>query len=131
MKKILVVEDNPVNREMLRRCMLRAGYSVILAEDGEQGCQMAQRELPDLIIMDIALPTMDGLEATRVLKADARTEDIPIIVLTAYAENRQQAFDAGCDDYAVKPVAFRVLKQQMQELLDDSTTQSPAEYQVR
>jgi two-component system cell cycle response regulator DivK len=106
MPRILLVEDNDANRDMLTRRLVRRGYDVDGAADGQQGVTAAQRGAPDLILMDLSLPVMDGCEATRRLKADPATRRIPIIALTAHAmlSDRQRAFDAGCDDFDTKPV---------------------------
>jgi two-component system cell cycle response regulator DivK len=103
--KILLVEDNEMNRDMLSRRLQRRGYEVDLAVDGEQGVAMAQAVAPDLILMDMSLPVMDGWEATRRLKEDPATQHIPIIALTAHAMSgdREKALAAGCDDYDTKP----------------------------
>jgi CheY-like chemotaxis protein len=108
MPKILLVEDNEMNRDMLSRRLQRRGYEVVLAVDGPSGLEMAQTEAPDLVLMDMSLPTLDGWEATRRLKADAATQDIPVIALTAHAMSgdREKALEAGCDDYDTKPVEF-------------------------
>ena len=119
MPKILLVEDNEMNRDMLSRRLERRGYSVIMAYDGEQGLSMAYTEMPDLILMDISLPVMDGCEVTRRLKADKRTRHIPVIALTAHAlvTDRVKAINAGCDDYDTKPVDFGRLTQKIGNLL--------------
>jgi len=103
--KILLVEDNEMNRDMLSRRLQRRGYEVDLAVDGQQGVAMAQGAAPDLILMDMSLPVMDGWEATRRLKEDPATQHIPIIALTAHAMSgdREKALAAGCDDYDTKP----------------------------
>jgi two-component system cell cycle response regulator DivK len=103
--KILLVEDNEMNRDMLSRRLQRRGYEVDLAVDGEQGVAMAQAAAPDLILMDMSLPVIDGWEATRRLKDDPATQHIPIIALTAHAMSgdREKALAAGCDDYDTKP----------------------------
>jgi two-component system, cell cycle response regulator DivK len=108
MPKILLVEDNEMNRDMLSRRLQRRGYEVVLAVDGPSGLGMAQTEGPDLVLMDMSLPTLDGWEATRRLKADAATQHIPVIALTAHAMSgdREKALEAGCDDYDTKPVEF-------------------------
>ncbi len=108
MAKILLVEDNEMNRDMLSRRLQRKGYEVVLAVDGEQGINMATSARPDLILMDLSLPVIDGWEATRRIKSQAETTDIPIIALTAHAmeDDRRRALDAGCDDYDSKPVDF-------------------------
>ncbi|MGH9467183.1 MAG: response regulator [Terriglobales bacterium] len=111
MPTILLVEDNEMNRDMLSRRLGRRGFEVLHAATGEQALALAFRSAPDLILMDITLPEMDGWEATRRLKADAQTGHIPVIALTArvLSTDRQQAFDAGCDDYDTKPVDFQRL----------------------
>lgn len=111
MTTILLVEDNEMNRDMLSRRLIRRGYEVEIAEDGESGVRMALGTSPALILMDLSLPDIDGLEATRRLKADPRTSRIPIIVLTAHAMmgDRQQALEAGADDYDIKPVELERL----------------------
>src|SRR6201998_1916417 len=108
MAKILLVEDNEMNRDMLSRRLQRKGYDVVLAVDGGEGVAMAHSHTPDLILMDMSLPVLDGWEATRQLKAVADTAAIPIIALTADAMNgdREKALAAGCDDYDTKPVEF-------------------------
>jgi CheY-like chemotaxis protein len=120
MTTILLVEDNEMNRDMLSRRLIRRGYEVQIAEDGESGIRMALGSLPDLILMDLSLPDIDGLEATRRLKADARTSRIPIIVLTAHAMmgDRQQALAAGGDDYDIKPVELERLVGKISALLE-------------
>ena len=120
MTTILLVEDNEMNRDMLSRRLMRRGYEVQIAEDGESGVRMALDSLPDLILMDLSLPDIDGLEATRRLKADARTSRIPIIVLTAHAMmgDRQQALAAGGDDYDIKPVELERLVGKIRVLLE-------------
>lgn len=119
MSKILLVEDNEMNRDMLSRRLVRKGYEVIVAVDGREGVDVARAEAPDLILMDMSLPVMDGWEASRTLKADATTRTIPIIALTAHAlsEDRQSALDAGCDDYDTKPVDLKRLLGKMEALL--------------
>lgn len=108
MKTILLIEDNEMNRDMLSRRLSRRGYNVLLAEDGAAGLRMARSMHPRLILMDVSLPDIDGLEVTRRLKAAAETQHIPIIVLTAHAMtgDREQAMAAGGDDYDIKPVEF-------------------------
>jgi CheY-like chemotaxis protein len=119
MPKILLVEDNEMNRDMLSRRLERKGYLVVTAQDGKQGYLLARSETPDLVLMDISLPTMDGWEVTRLLKADESTRHIPIIVLTAHAlvGDREKAFAAGCDDYDTKPVEFARLSEKIENLL--------------
>ena len=120
MTTILLVEDNEMNRDMLSRRLIRRGYEVILAEDGESGVRMAQEREPTLILMDLSLPDIDGLEATRRLKEDPRTRRIPVIVLTAHAMmgDRQQALAAGADDYDIKPVELERLVGKILALLE-------------
>jgi CheY-like chemotaxis protein len=120
MTTILLVEDNEMNRDMLSRRLIRRGYEVRIAEDGESGVRMALGGLPDLILMDLSLPDIDGLEATRRLKEDPRTSHIPIIVLTAHAMlgDRQQALAAGGDDYDIKPVELERLDGKIRALLE-------------
>ena len=106
MAKILLVEDNEMNRDMLSRRLARHGYEVVMAIDGEQGVAMAKSEQPDLILMDLTLPGIDGWEATRRIRQDPATAPIPIIGLTAHAMDgaRERAIEAGCSDYDVKPI---------------------------
>jgi len=108
MPTILVVEDNEMNRDMLCRRLSRKGYSVLVAQDGVEGLSVARAEFPDLIIMDLSLPRVDGWEASRRLKADAATSAIPIIALTAHAmsTDKDKALAAGCDDFDTKPIDF-------------------------
>ncbi|MEM9775900.1 MAG: response regulator [Chloroflexota bacterium] len=108
MTTILLVEDNEMNRDMLSRRLRRKGFELLNAADGISGIEVARAEMPDLILMDISLPVMDGLQATRQLKADDNTSAIPIIALTAHAMSgdREKCLAAGCDDYATKPVEF-------------------------
>ena len=119
MPKILLVEDNEMNRDMLSRRLQRKGYTVVTAHDGEQGLLLARSEMPDLILMDISLPLMGGLEVTRLLKGDEATRQIPIIALTAHAlvTDRDKAFEAGCDDYDTKPVEFGRLSEKIENLI--------------
>lgn len=106
MSKILLVEDNETNRDMLSRRLMRKGYEVVIAVDGESGLALAETESPDLILMDMSLPILDGWEASRRLKARPTTQHIPVIALTAHAmsSDREKALEAGCDDYDTKPV---------------------------
>jgi two-component system cell cycle response regulator DivK len=108
MNSILLVEDNEMNRDMLSRRLARKGYQVITAEDGKQGVDLAMRVHPDLILMDMSLPVLDGWEATRILKRSPETKDIPIIALTAHAMagDEEEAYQAGCDDFDTKPVVM-------------------------
>lgn len=120
MTKILLVEDNETNRDMLSRRLARKGYEVILAADGLEGMRMAQGQAPDLILMDMSLPLLDGWEATRQLKADPSTQATPIIALTAHAMSgdREKALEAGCDEYETKPVEFQRLLTKIEALLN-------------
>ena len=106
MPKILLVEDNEMNRDMLSRRLARRGYEVVIAIDGQQGVELAHSLAPDLILMDMSLPVIDGWEATRRIKAAEATKKIPVIALTAHAMagDREQALAAGCDDYDTKPI---------------------------
>ena len=116
---ILLVEDNEMNRDMLSRRLERAGYRVIVAVDGPRGIAAARAEAPDLVLMDMSLPEIDGWEATRHLKQDPATRDIPVIALTAHAmvSDRDRALEAGCDDYDTKPVDFARLLRKMTSIL--------------
>ena len=111
MLKILIVEDNEMNRDMLSRRLERKGFEVVMAEDGAKGVDMSKSENPNLILMDLSLPIMDGWEATSIIKADGSTKDIPIIVLTAHAMagDREKALEAGADEYDTKPIDFKRL----------------------
>ena len=104
--KILLVEDNEMNRDMLSRRLERKGFAILLAVDGQSGVETAQQHAPDLILMDMSLPVLDGWEATRQIKADEQTRSTPVIALTAHAmsSDRERALEAGCDDYDTKPV---------------------------
>ena len=117
--KILLIEDNEMNRDMLSSQLEKIGYSVITAIDGSQGHSMAILESPELILMDIGLPDMDGWEVTRLLKSNESTRNIPIIALTAHAlvTDRAKAFEVGCDDYDTKPVEFARLHAKIESLL--------------
>ncbi|MEM7250216.1 MAG: response regulator [Pseudomonadota bacterium] len=119
MAKILIVEDNEMNRDMLSRRLARKGFEVTMAEDGERGVQMATDQIPDLILMDMSLPIVDGWEATRRIKSAPTTQGIPVIALTAHAmaEDRDKALAAGCDDYDTKPVELPRLLEKIQNLL--------------
>lgn len=124
MAKILLVEDNEMNRDMLSRRLERKGYQVITAVDGQQSLDMARAEIPDLILMDMSLPVMDGWTATRQLKAGESTRHIPIISLTAHAMSgdREKALEAGADDYDTKPVEMPRLLEKIETLLARRTT---------
>ena len=119
MTTILIIEDNELNRDMLSRRLARKGYEVLLAVDGETGLAMAASEKPDLILMDMSLPVIDGWEATRVLKSDDRLRTIPVIALTAHAmaTDRDKALAAGCDDYDTKPIELPRLLAKIDALL--------------
>ena len=119
MAKILLVEDNEMNRDMLSRRLQRQGYDVSIAVNGKEALGKVSEVSPDLILMDLSLPEMDGWEATRRLKADSSTKQIPIIVLTAHAlkTDREGAFEAGCDDYDVKPIDFQRLLKKIEAIL--------------
>jgi len=123
MPKILLVEDNETNRDMLSRRLERRGYQVAIALDGEQGVSMAGLEPPDLILMDMSLPVLDGWEAARLLKAAPETRAIPIIALTAHAMvgDREKAIESGCDDYDTKPVEFQRLLEKIETILAKGT----------
>ncbi len=119
MSKVLLVEDNEMNRDMLSRRLERKGFDVIYAQDGSIAVDLAGSERPALILMDMSLPVMDGWEATRRIKADPETKNIPIIALTAHAMagDREKAIDAGCEDYDTKPVDFSRLLGKIELLL--------------
>jgi len=121
MTNILMVEDNELNRDMLSRRLQRKAFNVVCALDGESGVEMAKSDLPDLILMDTSLPGIDGLDATRQLKADDATSSIPIIILTAHAMagDRDRALESGADAYASKPVKFAELLEQISSLLNN------------
>lgn len=118
MTSILLVEDNEMNRDMLGRRLERKGYEVIMATDGKEGVEIAAHNQPDLILMDMSLPVMDGWEATRLIKAHMQTGHIPIIALTAHAMSgdREKALDAGCDDYDTKPINIDRLMEKISRL---------------
>jgi CheY-like chemotaxis protein len=119
MPLILIVEDNPLDADMLARRLARKGYSVAVADNGETAIAMARRDRPDLIIMDMGLPVIDGWEATRRLKTSPDTAAIPVVALTAHAmtEDRQKSLDAGCDGFEPKPLEFERLIACMDQLL--------------
>jgi two-component system, cell cycle response regulator DivK len=122
MAKILIVEDNEMNLDMLSRRLERRGYEVLIATDGATGVSMAKNDKPDLILMDMSLPVMDGWEATRQIKADEHIKAIPVIALTAHAiaGDREKALAAGCDEYESKPVKFPRLLAKIQEFLGET-----------
>jgi len=120
MAKILLVEDQEMNRDMLSRRLKKRGYDVLLAVDGAEGLDKARSDHPDLILMDMSLPVIDGWEATRTLKADEATRSIPVVALTAHAmtTDRERALEAGCDAYETKPVELKRLIDVMEKLLN-------------
>ena len=122
MAKILLVEDNEMNRDMLSRRLERKGYQIVMAVDGGAGVEMASSEKPDLILMDMSLPVLNGWEATRQIKANPETKAIPVIALTAHAmaTDREKALEAGCEDYDTKPIELPRLLEKMETLLRKS-----------
>ena len=122
MTKILLVEDNEMNRDMLTRRLERKGFEVVIAIDGKAGIDMASSSNPDIILMDLSLPVIDGWEAARQIKADSATQSIPIIALTAHAMagDEQKALAAGCDDYDTKPIDLKRLLGKIKNLLDSA-----------
>ena len=121
MAKILIVEDNELNRDMLSRRLMRKGFEIVMAEDGQKGVEMSVSENPDLILMDLSLPVMDGWEATSTIKNSDETKEIPIIVLTAHtmAGDREKALNAGADEYDTKPIEFKRLLGKIKDFLND------------
>ena len=119
MSNILLVEDNPLNRDMLTKRLQRKGFDVTLAENGQIAVEKTNAEKPDLILMDLSLPVMDGWQATQIIKGDEATKDIPIIVLTAHAmpEDRKKALAIGANEYDTKPINFKGLLQKINDLL--------------
>jgi two-component system, cell cycle response regulator DivK len=119
MAKILVVEDNDINRDMMVRRLQRRGYTMVAAADGQQGIDMTRSENPDLVLMDMSLPVVDGWEATRQIKSDRSLNHIPVVGLTAHAMmgDREKALKAGCNDYATKPVEFEKLVELINRLI--------------
>jgi two-component system cell cycle response regulator DivK len=119
MPKILIVEDNEMNRDMLSRRLERRGFAIVMAVDGQQGVDMARSEKPDLILMDMSLPVMDGWTATQTIKGDAELAKIPVIALTAHAMagDREKAMGAGCDDYDTKPIELPRLLEKIGKFL--------------
>jgi two-component system cell cycle response regulator DivK len=119
MAKVLLVEDNEMNRDMLSRRLIRRGFEVVFAVNGKQGVDLARSEKPDIILMDMSLPIMDGWEATRCVKSDDATRSMPVIGLTAHAMSgdREKAIEAGCDDYDTKPVELDRLIGKIERLL--------------
>ena len=122
MSKILLVEDNAMNRDMLTRRLERKGYEVVIAVDGQAGIDMASSSNPDIILMDLSLPVVDGWDATRKIKADPSTQSIPVIALTAHAMagDEQKALEAGCDDYDTKPIELPRLLGKIENLLSSA-----------
>lgn len=120
MAKLLLVEDNEMNRDMLSRRLERRGHTIVIAVDGQQGVDLARTETPDLILLDMSLPVIDGWEAARRIKSQAESKDIPVIALTAHAMagDKEKALQAGCDDYDTKPVELPRLLGKIQALLD-------------
>lgn len=118
--RLLLVEDNEMNRDMISRRLMRRGFEVCFAEDGEQGIAQARQEKPDLILMDMSLPVMDGWEATRRLKSQPETQQIPVVGLSAHAMqgDREKALASGCDDYDTKPVDIARLTEKIGALLE-------------
>jgi two-component system cell cycle response regulator DivK len=119
MARILLVEDNEMNRDMLSRRLTKRGHDVVIGVDGQQGVEMAKSEAPEVILLDMSLPVMDGWEAARILKSDEATRSIPIIALTAHAMagDRERCLEAGCEDYDTKPVEFKRLLGKIDALL--------------
>ena len=126
MTTILLVEDNELNRDMLSRRLIRRDYEVVMAVDGQQGVEMAIEQKPDLILMDMSLPVLDGWAATRQLKANAATAGIPVIALTAHAMDgeREKCLEAGCDDFDTKPVEFKRLLEKIKHWLSQGSAES-------
>lgn len=108
MQRILLVEDNELSRDMLARRLARSGFAILVALDGQEAVEAVRREKPDLVLMDMSLPSLDGWSATRLLKSDPLTANIPVVALTAHAMigDREKAIEAGCDEFATKPVDF-------------------------
>ncbi|MEB3340842.1 response regulator [Okeania sp.] len=124
MVKILLVEDNEMNRDMLSRRLIRKKFEVVIAVDGAEGVEMSISEAPDLILMDMSLPVLDGWEATRKIKANPQTQNIPVIAITAHAMtgDREKCLQAGCDDYDTKPVEFPRLLDKIKNLIGKEST---------
>ena len=120
MATILIVEDNELNRDMLSRRLIKKGYQIEFAEDGKEGLEKIGHLKPDLVLMDIGLPVMDGWEATKKAKESPETKDVPIIALTAHAleQDREKAFNVGADDFDTKPVDFKRLLGKIQNLIN-------------
>ncbi|MFZ4683233.1 MAG: response regulator [Terrimicrobiaceae bacterium] len=128
MPKILLVEDNEMNRDMLSRRLTRRGYEVVMAADGQEGVNLAASAAPDVVLMDMSLPVIDGWEATKRIKADPATAALPVIALTAHAMSgdREQALAAGCDDYDTKPIELDRLLGKIATQLERAGKQAPA-----
>ena len=126
MTKVLLIEDNEMNRDMLSRRLIRRGFQVVFAMDGQQGIDLARSERPDIVLMDMSLPVIDGWEATRRLKANDATRSVPVIGLTAHAMSgdREKAIEAGCDDYDTKPVELDRLICKIERLLGTAKDQA-------
>lgn len=126
MAKILLVEDNEMNRDMLSRRLARRGHEIVMALDGAEGVALAQACMPDLILMDMSLPVMNGYEAARNIKANPATQAVPVIALTAHAmaSDREQAIAAGCDDYDTKPIELSRLLEKIDQQLNKKKTSS-------
>ena len=124
MAKILLVEDNEMNLDMLKRRLSRKGYELLIAVDGAEGVELSRSHHPDIILMDMSLPVMDGWQATREIKSDPKTKNIPVIALTAHAMagDREKCIAAGCDDYDTKPIEFPRLLEKIQTLLKKAAT---------
>ncbi|MEM1172723.1 MAG: response regulator [Cyanobacteria bacterium P01_H01_bin.35] len=124
MVKILLVEDNEMNRDMLSRRLIRKKFEVVIAVDGAEGVDMSRSEAPDIILMDMSLPILDGWQATQKIKADPQTQNIPVIAMTAHAMagDREKCLDAGCDDYDTKPVEFPRLLDKIKNLIGKEPT---------
>jgi len=128
MKKLLLVEDNEMNRDMLSRRLERKGYTVVMAVDGGEGVEKAESETPDIILMDMSLPVVDGWEATRRVKANPATKHVPVIALTAHAMagDRDKTIEAGCNDYDTKPIDLPRLLGKIEALLEKARTSDGA-----
>ncbi|MGB3511145.1 MAG: response regulator [Microcoleaceae cyanobacterium] len=124
MVKILLVEDNEMNRDMLSRRLMRKGFEVVIAVDGAEGVEMSTSKTPDLILMDMSLPVLDGWQATKKIKASSQTRHIPVIAMTAHAMagDREKCLAVGCDDYDTKPVEFPRLLNKIKNLLSKEPT---------
>ncbi len=125
MFKVLLVEDNEMNRDMLSRRLIKRGYEVVIAVDGQEGVDKARTETPDVILLDMSLPVLDGWEVAKILKKEDSTKGIPVIALTAHAMagDKQKTLEAGCDDYDTKPVELKRLLGKMEALLDTGSNE--------